>query len=261
MTLNTEVKNISKNLGSGHYGNAELWEIRLPLPDCGFLPFVIKRFNIEKCSHEERPYRAIENWQRLREIGLKTPTIYRLIDSRHIMMPFLGDEDNICVGPNNPDRCSVALWGFELSKQIPNLNNLFDNMLVDVIKAASHKIIVTNDAQFFLWNKQTENVDYVWADFDCIQLDSEYDENTLKFLNIKAVYVALDRYLQNNLAEPFSSEQRIKLSEYACLKLNENCDISRVDERVHQGTQIEPLSNWSQKAPKPSKDSRVLHYP
>ena len=233
-------------LGSGSFANASIIEI-----DFGDikLPAVLKKFHApENCLEELEPILAIDGYQLLKELGLKVPSIYLLIPkSRSILMPFLGSEYVICVGPNNPARCSVQLWGHELLDEIPNLEDVWVNLVSDVTKAANQKIFIANDAQFYLWDTKHNKLEYVFADFDNVNQDTSTSAQEVLLLNIKHAYISLDRFIQSNINRDKKTSVRLALNE--------------IIKKAVPWIKEDPLKNWSLPAPKLSKLNCILRYP
>jgi hypothetical protein len=239
-------RQIKPELGCGSFAVATLLEI-----DFGdqTLPAVVKRFHApDNCFEEYEPFLAVAGYNMLKDLGLKVPSVYLLIpEARSILMPFLGSETLICVGPNNPARCSVTLWGHPLLEEVPNLITLWDNLITDVTRAANQHIRIANDAQFYLWDTRNHQLDYIFADFDNVTKETQQTKSEILFSNLKAAYVSFDRFLQSNI----QSEKALKIRQ----------ELSHLAKDSQVGTKEVPLRSWALPAPKITKKQSVLYYP
>jgi len=186
-------------IGGGEFGEVFQVEIQIGGRE---RTFVLKEFKDRKGRQAEQyAAQAMENYQKLKNAGLKVFSTYRLHeDGRSVLMTSGHTEKFVCIGSNDGSR---SLKDFpevsaEQIESIQSFETLVRSMLEQSKKASEHELAIDADAFFFLVDRDLpEKVDFVVGDVDMV---GETSDSALTFeQNNHAIYTAIYHFLKNNV--------------------------------------------------------------
>ena len=122
------------------------------------------------------------------------------------------NDKRLCVGQTD-----IEDLGEERRTEVPNFSRLVISMFQQAIRAGSAQYLVPSDTYFFLIDKGSGNVDFVYADFDMTAYRSEErDTRSPEKQNLIYALNVLISFLSRNITEPERYENELELiySEY-----------------------------------------------
>lgn len=170
--------------------------------------FVIKKFKDalidgKALTAKENAANAIVNYQSAKKAGLKVFTTYRLSeDGTSILMTNGSPDSTVCL-TNNED---ANLWGMGLPKikkiEEAVFKGLVDKVFRQAIIAAEHDLSIWFDAFFFLYDRNTNSIDFVVGDLDLVNRRQTLTPRLHD--NLADADRALGDFVQDNVQNPNS---------------------------------------------------------
>ncbi|MBU0732208.1 hypothetical protein KKC88_04995 [Patescibacteria group bacterium] len=186
-----------EKVGSGHFGDVYLVEGKIGNHK---KEFVIKRYKDDLGDSFDSlmdAKKAFSNHSKAKKAGLKVFPTYRLSEDKNsILMTSAAGEGKYCLAItiDEIDRSYVDSKGFENIKEIPNFEELANNIFKGAVKAAENNIFLYMDSYFFMTG-ENEDVDYVIGDLDLVYEMPDVKSENLNKVNLKAAKKALDQFL------------------------------------------------------------------
>lgn len=167
--------------------------------------FVIKKFKKTLLSAQGNAERAFANYQRAKDAGLKVFATYRLgEDRKSILMTDGSGDSTVCLSNN------ITLPELGLSKirdeALPL--DLVDGIIANAKKASEQKILIPNDAYFFLYDRQAECTDFVLGDLDTLGKDVD-SQHALRH-NLQTAKLAILGFIASNAQNSYYQSKVVK---------------------------------------------------
>ncbi len=161
---------------------------------------IIKRFINEGVFNQnavENAQRAMDNYRKAKQAGLKVLPTYRLEDNKtSILMTNCINENTIALSNNT----TLEDYGLiKVNSDFPeHYTNLVERMVSHAILAKNKGIELPPDSYFFLFDTQFDQVDFVIGDLDYVRSSNE-SRNNIDFARI-----ALIDFFRVNFTNPDS---------------------------------------------------------
>ncbi|MDD5750030.1 MAG: hypothetical protein PHU56_00030 [Candidatus Pacebacteria bacterium] len=174
------VKIVSKKkIGRGIFGEVSFSETEIVNND----KVKNKNFAVKLFKSEERALKALNNFKKLKESGLKVFTTYRLAeDGKSILMTYGDKPGSLLVSFNRSE--NLKYLENHPIKEIAGFGEFIDSMGEHAKLAADKKIIIPNDAYFFsvsdTADQDTKSMDFIIGDLDTITYPNQegFDGNS-----------------------------------------------------------------------------------
>lgn len=174
--------------------------------------FVIKRYTHDPRWHKDASHnaaRAIENYKTLKAAGLKVFPTYRLSeDGRSILMTSGNLDTKVCVD-SNQDGSLPSKGELKLVDAQDKVERLAHDMFQQAKTAAAQNIQFIYDVFFFLVDKNTKDIDFVFGDLDMVNFYPSEDLEERTQENLDSARYALKFFSRFNINNPGEYEDRI----------------------------------------------------
>lgn len=130
--------------------------------------FVIKRYKGDTLAAERFAKKALTNYQRAKEAGLKVFPTYRMgEDGRSILMTDGHGDSTICLSNNR----TLPELGIPQIANAAISPSLIEGVIAQAKKASEKRILIPNDAYFFIYDRSAQTTDFVIGDLDMLGKD------------------------------------------------------------------------------------------
>ena len=156
-------------------------------------------FAVKDYGEEIETLRAFEGYLMAKAAGLTVfPTVRISEDHKQLIMTLGTDENFFLVGKNSE-------YEWNRVEEISNIEDIIEKMEKDVLKASKNKIIIPQDAQFFVVEKSNpNNATYILGDYDFVgyQFYENDSERRIFLNNVSATEMALHNFCLKYLEIP-----------------------------------------------------------
>ncbi len=202
-----------RKIGEGNFGDVYEADVAIGKH---IRKFVIKKFKDttvygQNISAEEGANQAIRNYNEAKRAGLKIFTTYRLGENgTSVLMTNASSESTICLTTN--DSANLPAMGEPKIEEIEGVQ--FETLTNEVFQqaeiAANHGILIYRDAFFFLFNRDTKNVDFVLGDLDIVNRRPNAYSNQRLLNNLMGARMSLEHFVSRNVAGQYRYNAEIK---------------------------------------------------